>query len=144
MKERVVHVPTGHRQKLLYLVVGGWNTVFQYGVFSLCWYYLSPNWPSTAILVTSYFIGSINGFLGFRFIVFGASGRHPVLEYIKYQAVYLPILGINLVGLPLLLNHTDWNAYAIQASFGVFAVVAGYLGNKYFAFRRTRQQPHFE
>lgn len=133
-----------HREKLLYLVVGGWNTLFQYGVFSLCWYLLSPHWPPVAILLTAYVIGSVNGFLGFRFIVFGTSGRHPLLEYLKYQAVYLPLLGLNLVALPLLLRYTDWNAYAIQAGFGVFAVVVGFLGNKYYAFRRTHRQPDFE
>jgi putative flippase GtrA len=123
-----------HREKILYLVVGGWNTLFQYGVFSLCWYLLSPYWPPVPILLLSYVIGSVNGFLGFRFIVFGASGTHPLLEYLRFQLVYLPLLALNLVGLPLLLRHTNWNAYAIQAAFGAFAVVAGFLGNKYFAF----------
>ena len=94
-----------HREKLLYLVIGGWNTLFQYGVFSLCWYLLSPHWPPAAILLTTYVIGSVNGFLGFRFIVFGASGRHPLLEYLKYQTVYLPLLGLNLVALTLLLRY---------------------------------------
>lgn len=135
---------TAHREKLLYLVVGGWNTLFQYAVFSLCWYLLSPHWPPAAILLTAYVIGSVNGFLGFRYIVFGASGRHPLLEYLKYQAVYLPLLGLNLVALPLLLRYTAWNAYAIQAGFGVFAVVVGFLGNKYYAFRHTHSQPDFE
>jgi hypothetical protein len=44
--------------------------------------------------------------------------------------VYLPIL----VALPLALTYTNLNAYIVQALFGIFAVVAGYVGNKRFAF----------
>jgi len=134
MNDRVTTVLIAHREKLLYLIVGGWNTLFQYGVFSLCWYLLSPVWPPTPILLISYVIGSVNGFLGFRYIVFKPT-RHPLLEYLKFQVVYLPLLVLNLVGLPLLLKHTQLNAYAIQALVGVFVVIVAYVGNKYFTFR---------
>ena len=43
---------------------------------------------------------------------------------------------MNMVALPLFLAYTDLNAYVVQAGFAVFAVVAGYLGNKYFTFRK--------
>ena len=130
-----------HREKMLYLVVGGWNTLFTWLSFSLLYYFLSPYVYSSLILVASYLIASVNGFLGFRYIVFGASGRHPLLEYIKYQVVYLPLLGLNMVILPLLLAHTTWNAYIIEAGFGALSIVVGYLGNKYFTFRRRRPTP---
>ena len=52
--------------------------------------------------------------------------------------MYLPILALNMIGLPLALQHTTLNAYVIQAFFAVFAVVASYLGNKYFAFRKPK------
>ena len=80
-------------------------------------------------------ISSLNGFLTFRYLVF-APVTHPVIEYLRYQAVYLPILALNLVVLPLALKYSDLNAYAIQALFAIFAVIASYLGNKHFTFRR--------
>jgi putative flippase GtrA len=123
-----------HREKILYLVVGGWNTLFTYCAFALCYYLLHDHVHPDVILVLAYVIASINGFLGFRYIVFGPA-RHVVVEYLRYQAVYLPLLGLNLIVLPLCLKHTSLNAYVIQALFGVFSVVAGYLGNKYFSFR---------
>lgn len=134
MNRRAANLVRRHREKLLYLVVGGWNTLFQYGVFSLCWYLLSPHWPPAFILLVAYLIASVNGFLGFRHIVFKPK-RHPLFEYVKYQLVYLPLLGLNMIVLPALLKHTHLNAYAIQALFGVFAIVAAYVGNKYFTFR---------
>jgi len=117
--------------------VGGWNTLFTYVSFSLLYYLLSPGLHPSVILALSYVLASVNGFLGFRFIVFGASGSHPLVEYLRYQAVYLPLLALNLVLLPLLLQHTTWNAYVIEAVFGAFSIVVGFLGNKYFTFRRT-------
>ena len=125
-----------HREKILYLIVGVWNTVFTYASFSVLYYLLSPGLHPSIILALSYVAASINGFLGFRFIVFGASGNHPLVEYLKYQVVYLPLLALNLVLLPLLLRHTTWNAYLIEAVFGVFSIVVGFVGNKYFTFRR--------
>jgi hypothetical protein len=55
---------------------------------------------------------------------------------VRYQAVYLPILALNLVALPLALTYTNLSAYFVQALFGIFAVVGAYVGNKYFAFRQ--------
>src|SRR5450759_4493480 len=104
MDERATNLLTAHREKLLYLVVGGWNTLFQYGVFSLCWYLLSPVWPPIPILLISYLIASVNGFLGFRYIVFKPK-RHPLLECLTFQVVYVPLLVLNMVGLPLLLKQ---------------------------------------
>jgi putative flippase GtrA len=52
--------------------------------------------------------------------------------------VYLPILAVNLLVLPLALMYTTLNAYIVQALFAVFAVVAAYVGNKYFTFRKPK------
>lgn len=124
-----------HQEKLLYLVVGAWNTLFQYACFSVLYYTLHEWVFSSFILFASYVISSINGFIGFRYVVFKSRG-HPLLEYLRFQLVYLPLLVVNMVALPLLIAHTPLNAYVVQAFFAAFSVVAGYLGNKYFAFRR--------
>lgn len=125
-----------HRERGLYLVVGGWNTLFTYACFSLLYYLLHTSVHPSIILALTYFISSINGFTCFRYLVFKPI-RHPLREYLRYQAVYLPLLAINMVVLPLALAHTHLNAYVVQALFAVFAVVVGYLGNKYFAFRKA-------
>lgn len=124
-----------HREKVMYLIVGGWNTFFSYACFSLLYYLLHERIAPSAIVALAYAVASVNGYLAFRYLVF-APVRHPLTEYLRYQAVYLPILAINLVVLPLALGLTELSAYVIQALFAVFAVVAAYLGNKYFAFRK--------
>jgi putative flippase GtrA len=125
-----------YRQQILYLVVGGWNTVVSYGCFSLFYYLLHDQVYPSVILLLAYLVASINGFIGFRYLVFQSRG-HPLKEYVKYQLVYGPLLALNMLVLPLALKYSSLNAYAIQAMFAVFAVVAGYVGSKYFAFRRT-------
>ena len=119
----------------MYLVFGGWNSFFAYGCFSVLYYLLNERYAPSVIVAIAYVIASVNGYLTFRFFVF-TPVRHPVVEYVRYQAVYLPILALNMVALPLALTYTNLSAYLVQALLAIFAVVAAYLGNKYFAFRK--------
>ena len=64
-----------HREQMLYLVVGAWNTLFQYVSFSVLYYLLHDHLFSSLILLLSYALSSVNGFLGYRYIVFRSKGR---------------------------------------------------------------------
>lgn len=138
MTHTLLDVYRNHKEKILFLIVGSWNTAFQYGVFALCWYLLGNRLHPTLILLISYLIASINGFLSFRYLVFKPA-THPMIEYLRYQVIYIPLLVLNMIVLPLLLTHTSANAYLAQASFVVFGVLASYFGNKYFTFRKPAQ-----
>lgn len=140
MSESALKAMRAHREKLLYVVVGGWNTLFQYVSFSVLYYLLHGQLFSSVILFLSYALASINGFLGFRYVVFKSKG-HPVVEYFRFQLVYVPLLAINMVVLPLMLAYTSLNAYVVQALFAAMSVVIGYVGNKYFTFRRPNSTP---
>jgi putative flippase GtrA len=120
----------------MYLVIGAWNSLFSYGCFSLAYYLLHKHLPSPVIVAIAYVAASIMGFMTMRYLVFEPVA-HPLVEYLRYQIVYVPILMVNLVVLPLALRYSDLNAYTTQALFAVFAVMAGYLGNKYFTFRKS-------
>ena len=119
------------------MVVGGWNSLVAYGSFSAIYYAFNDRLAPSVILAIAYAVSSVNGYLSFRYLVFKPV-RHPVVEYLRYQAVYLPILAVNLVVLPLALTYTNLSAYIIQALFAAFAVVAAYVGNKYFTFRKPK------
>jgi len=121
----------------MYLVVGGWNSFFAYGCFSILYYLVNERLAPSLIVAIAYAVASVNGYLTFRHFVF-TPVRHALVEYMRYQAVYLPILAVNLVALPVALRYTSLSAYTIQALFAVFAIVASYLGNKYFAFRKPK------
>jgi putative flippase GtrA len=121
------------RERVLYVVVGGWNSVFQYLVFSLLVYLLSGHVPVWVVLPIAYVIGSINGFLCFKYIVF-RSGGHALNEYLRFNIVYVPLLVVNMVLLPMCIRAWHLNAYAVQAVLIPAFVVAGYLANKLFTF----------
>lgn len=129
-----------HREKFLYLAVGAWNTLFQFVSFSLLYYLLQDHLHPSVILFLSYVLSSINGFLGFRYIVFRTEG-HPLVQYLRFQLVYVPLLVVNMVLLPLALAYTSLNAYLVQALFAALSIVAGFIGNKYFAFRPSGNAP---
>ena len=124
-----------HREKVMYLVVGGWNSVFTYGCFAVLYYLLNKSVAPSLIVLMAYAVASVNGYLTFRTFVF-TPVRHPLVEYGRVQVVYLPLLVFNMVALPLALTYTSLSPYLVQALLAIVAVVVAYLVNKYFAFRR--------
>jgi putative flippase GtrA len=135
MKRAAAYVWRDHREKVLYLLVGMWNTLFQWASFSLFYYLLHDYIFSSWILVITKIFASTNGFLCYRYIVFGSRG-HPLKEFLRFQLVWLPIFVVNLVVLPLALEYTSLSAYLIQALFAVVSVIVGFIGNKYFTFQK--------
>jgi putative flippase GtrA len=124
----------GHREQLLYLVIGGWNTVFGYGVWALMQYLLGGYLPYLVVLVLAWPINVLNAYLGYRNVVFRSRG--PVLKELpRFSLVYLVTLVVNLALLPVALRVMPFNIYVVQALFTGVVVVCSYLGHRYFSFR---------
>jgi len=126
-----------HGEKIRYLIVGAWNSLFQYCAFAVLYYFLHDHLFSSVILALSYLVSSVNGFICFKFFVFRSAGS-PWLEYLRFQLVYGPLLLFSLIALPLMIAYLPWSAYVSQAILAAFSVVVGYLGNKYFTFRQRK------
>lgn len=123
-----------HREQLLYLVVGGWNTVFGYGVWALMQYLLGDYLPYLVVLLLAWPIAVLNAYLGYRYIVFRSRG--PVLKELpRFSLVYVVTLVVNLALLPVALRVTPFNIYVVQALLTGVVVVCSYLSHKYFSFR---------
>ena len=121
------------REQLLYLVVGGWNTVFGYGVWAAMQYLLGDTLHYLVIVVLSWPIAVLNAYLGYRFIVFRSRG--PMLKELpRFSLVYLATLLVNLALLPIALRVLPFNIYVVQALFLTVVVVGSYLGHKYYSF----------
>jgi putative flippase GtrA len=121
------------REQLLYLVVGGWNTVFGYGAWALMQYLLGDHLHYLVVVVLAWPIAVLNAYLGYRYIVFRSRG--PVLrELPRFSLVYLATLVVNLALLPVALRLLPFNIYVVQALFTGVVVVCSYLGHKYFSF----------
>jgi len=127
------------REQILYLVVGGWNTVFGYGVWAVLQYLLGSHVHYLVVVVLSWPVAVLNAYLGYRFVVFRSHG--PLLrELPRFSLVYLATLIANLALLPLALSALPFSIYVIQALFTAAVVVVSYLGHKYYSFRHGRQR----
>jgi len=127
------------REQILYVVVGGWNTLFGYGAFALFYHLLhdvaglSRVSGSETALVASTVVGVINNYVLYRTIVFRSHG--PVRREVpRFLVVYAAVLVVNLIALPVALRTLPFSVYLIQAAFTVAVVVSTYVANKYFSF----------
>jgi putative flippase GtrA len=103
------------REQLLYLAVGGWNTVFGYGVWALLQYLLGDHLHYLVVVVLSWPIAVLNAYLGYRYIVFRSRG--PVLrELPRFSLVYVATLLVNLALLPIALRVLPFNIYVSRRS----------------------------
>jgi putative flippase GtrA len=131
------------REQILYVVVGGWNTLLGYGVFALFYHLLHDSAGMSRVsgsmtaLVASTVVGVTNNYVLYRTIVFRSRG--PVRREVpRFLVVYAAVLVVNLIMLPLALRTLPFSVYLIQAAFTVAVVVTTYVANKYFSFAPAR------
>ena len=92
------------REQVLYLVVGGWNTVFGYAVWAVMQFLLGGFLHYLVVVVLSWPIAVLNAYLGYRYIVFRSHGS-VLRELPRFSAVYFLTLVVNLALLPIALQR---------------------------------------
>jgi putative flippase GtrA len=122
------------REQILYLVVGGWNTLFGYLVWALLQYLLHDYIYYLVILVLAWFPAVLNAYVCYRYIVFRSRAKIR-WELPRFSVVYVVMLCVNLVTLPILLRVLPFSIYATQIVFTIIVVILSYLSHKYFSFR---------
>ena len=128
------------REQVLYLVVGGWNTFFGYGVWALLQFLLGDHLHYLVVVLIAWPIAVLNAYLGYRYLVFRSRGS-IFRELPRFSLVYLATLAVNLVLLPIALRFLPFNIYGAQALITMTVVVGSYLGHKYFSFGGGRSSP---
>ena len=127
------------REQVLYLVVGGWNTLFGYAEWALLQYLLHDYLHYLAILVLSWPLAVLNAYVCYRHFVF-RSDDQVWRELPRFALVYLGTLAAALLALPFLLHTLPFNIYVVQAGYTVVVVVLSYLSHKFFSFRGSSRQ----
>ena len=122
------------REQVLYLVVGGWNTLFGYAEWALLEYLLHDHLHYIFILILSWPLAVLNAYVCYRHFVF-RSKDSVSKELPRFSLVYLGTLVAGLAALPFLLHTLPFNIYVIQAGYTVVVVVLSYLSHKFFSFR---------
>ncbi|HVO30688.1 MAG TPA: GtrA family protein [bacterium] len=133
--ERLTKIPRPVR----FVIVGGWNTVFGYGVY-VGLYFALGRWAVTetvrsmAAVTVATAIAVAQAFVSYKYFVFRGSGE-VVKEFAKFSVVYLVMFGVNLLALPLLLHFTPLGPVVAQAVIVVGSAAASYLAHTNFSFR---------
>jgi putative flippase GtrA len=134
-----VRVYLRRREQVLYLVVGGWNTAFGYGIWALMQFLLGDHLHYLVVVLLAWPIAVLNAYIGYRYVVFRSRG--PILtELPRFSLVYFLTLIANLALLPIALIVLPINIYIVQALLLVTVVVCSYLSHRYYSFRGGRQR----
>jgi putative flippase GtrA len=124
-------------ERVRFILVGGINTVFGYGVFALLDIFAGRTIGYLGSLYGSYIIATILAFTLHRRFTFRASGTgNIVVDFVRFQGVYLVSLAINTAALALLIGVLHWPALIAQALIVIVTTVVSFFGHKYFSFRR--------
>lgn len=121
-------------EKIRYLLVGGYNTAFGYILFVLLLMLLKDRVHYLIVLVISHVISVTNAYLAYKFLVFKTQEQW-LLEFVKFNTVYLGMLSINLVALPAMVELLAIRPIVGQAWFVIITVIVSYLGHKHFSFK---------
>jgi putative flippase GtrA len=128
-------------------MVGGFNTVFGYGIFALL------TWAFRGLGFYSYMFAAVLAnliaisvaFLGYKWFVFRTSGNY-LIEYLRCFGVYGGSALIGLAGLPILvpilrrnLQEPEQAPYIAGAIMVVVTVIFSFFGHKRVSFKPKQE-----
>lgn len=138
---------TTRRPEVRYVVVGGLNTAFSYGIFTAALLVLHA-WEvpgDYAIAITlSWLVSNLTSFLLQRRFVFHGEG-HPFREFVKFTSVtfgsFLANLGLSWFSASVLGFDSAVEKLISQLVVTVVLVVVTYVLHKSFSFRKAGAAP---
>jgi len=124
-----------YKEKVDYLLVGGWNTVFGYLVFLALYYLLAGKVHYLILLVISNILSITNAYVGYKIFVFKTQGDY-LREYLRFYVVYGAALALNFVLLPLCVELLRLSPPVAQGGLTFVNVLFSYAGHKNFSFKK--------
>jgi putative flippase GtrA len=140
--DRIRVFATQHEEKLRFLVVGGWNTLFSLVSLWLLDHYV-PYDPSSliqkeAVLALNWVICVTHNFFTFKLLVFRTKGnwlREYLRMYVTYSATFLIQSGMILA----LSTWFGWSLFWANVPTLIIVTIMSYLGHKFFTFRTQEE-----
>ncbi len=120
-------------QKLRFLLVGGFNTVFSYGLFVLMVAGVEIDYR--AAIAIGYVISTNVSIFTMRYYVFRSKGSLKK-EYAKAWGVYLSTMLLNYLVMYLLVDVFAMDELLAQGIYTICITVFIYLMHKYVSFRQ--------
>ncbi len=141
------HIPPG--QFFSYLVVGGFNTVFGFGLYALLTAALQSRFQHGYIVANllASLISITFSYLGYKWCVFKTKGNY-LREWLRAVTVYSGAIVANTALLPVLvffIRRTSGLTRAAPYLAGALLIgltaVYSFLGHKNFSFRQEKEMP---
>lgn len=124
-------------ERVRFVIIGGVNTVVAYALFVL--FELTLGGRYFLSLFLAYAIATLLAFVLHRRFTFGVTGRDSILlDFVRFESVYVLMFLLNAALLPLFIEVMGWSSLLAQALIVVITTVVSYLGHKFFSFRRRR------
>ena len=120
------------KQMLRYLLVGGLNTAFGYGIYA-AFIFLGLYFAIAALI--SQIVGVVFNYFSYGKIVFRS--RFNIRTLVKFASVYV-LLYLISVAVLFLLQKIGWNAYEAGLGNMVVNVVLSFIINRRFVFSKSR------
>jgi putative flippase GtrA len=136
--ERARSLAVEHQEKLRFLVVGFWNTVFSTGVLFLLDRYVPYDRNSLiqkeAVLVVTWIIGVTHNLFSFKLLVFRTKGNW-LREYGRMYVTYLATFLVQSLFILTLSTWLGWSIFWASIPTLFVVTIMSYLGHKYFTFK---------
>ena len=120
--------------KIRFLLVGGYNTLFSFLLFCLLQTLLGGIFHYIVILLFCHLISVFNSFVSLKYFVF-RSPKNFLNEYLKVNIVYAVYFVLNALLLYSLKDLLGINIYIAQLLCIIILTVASYFSHKYFSFK---------
>jgi putative flippase GtrA len=136
-----------HEEKLRFLVVGGWNTVFSmaalwafeslipYGKGSALGAAVGVVAAKQVVLTVAWVVAVTHNFFTFKLLVFRTRGKW-LGEYVRMYGVYAVTFVVQSVMVQAISAWMGWSLFWANLPTILVVTVLSYLGHKYFTFRR--------
>ncbi len=130
-------------QKLRFLLVGGFNTVFAYLILNILDYLftllfqemMSKVAIANLSLLIQYILTINVSFLTMRYYVFQSHGN-LFKEWLKAWSVYIFLYLINAPILTFMMVALGWPTWLAQGVYLIFSTMITFLLHKYYSFRK--------
>lgn len=126
-------------EKVRFVIVGGINTALGYSLFVVFELTMGNRIGYLGSLYLSYALASIVAFILHRRFTFRAMESGSVIvDFLRFQSVYVVSLLVNTAALPLLVEVFRISPLVSQAIITVLTTLISYFGHKWFSFRRSK------
>lgn len=121
-----------------YLAVGGWNTLFGLGVYSLLYALFKNSVNYLALTIPTNILAITNAYLCYKLLVFRTKGNWW-REYWRCYVVYGGGALLGMAMLFLLVSGCGFHPVAAQVLTVAMTIAGSYVGHKYFSFGRKKK-----